>query len=193
MNINEYWLNRGKTYYSEERLKEQFYLDQEQLFLSVVLPLNPRSVLDVGCGFGRITKVLAEAMPETDFLGVDLSPDQLANARRACSSLDNVTFLEHDLYSADPLIGGFDVVVCCEVLLHHPDHALSAILRKIFRASRVLVHDVDPNWKKEDFAAEHCFFHDYGQIYADLGLHYSTIDRGEQRILVVKTMLENTR
>lgn len=41
-----------------------------------------RTVLDYGCGVGRIAKVLLERCPRIEILGVDASEHQLAHARR---------------------------------------------------------------------------------------------------------------
>ena len=185
MDVNGYWLERGKTYYKEERLKGQFYLDQEQLFLAVSLSLKPKYVVDVGCGFGRMTKVLAEAMPGSRFVGLDLSPHQIKNAKDSCRDLINVVFLQHDLCSDVPLPRGFDLAVCCEVLLHHPHDAAIKVVQEILKSAQTLIHEVDPNWRREDFTAGHCFFHDYEQIYDDLGLTHRRIDDKGQRVLVV--------
>jgi hypothetical protein len=57
-NPREYWLARGKVY------KDQFKYDpeklvQEQLLLDHLKGMPPfRSVLEVGCGFGRITNII---------------------------------------------------------------------------------------------------------------------------------------
>ena len=42
----------------------------------------PRSIYDLGCGPGNITRLLAERWPEAAVTGVDFSPDMLAKARK---------------------------------------------------------------------------------------------------------------
>jgi len=39
------------------------------------------TILDLGCGIGRLTLPLAEAFPECSFVGVDISPRMVAEAR----------------------------------------------------------------------------------------------------------------
>src|SRR5690606_5338175 len=55
-------------------------------------------VLDVGCGSGAAMLELAAAFPQSSFTGLDISPDVIAQARRAAHSLDlkNVQFLVRD-------------------------------------------------------------------------------------------------
>jgi len=84
--------------------------------LSAVQQLAPRTVLDVGCGNGMITCLLAAHMPETRFVGLDLDAASLEFAARlaAQNGLDNVTFrLANAEESALP--GSNDMVVCLAV------------------------------------------------------------------------------
>jgi len=85
-NVNEYWLERGRKYIDEQHTPPEFHRLQEQFLLDVLqrsgLPM--RRVLEIGCGFGRITRLLAETWPDASITALDLSPEQLANARRHC-------------------------------------------------------------------------------------------------------------
>jgi len=65
----------------------------------------PRSVLDAGCGTGRVARELARR--GVDVVGVDLDPDMLATARRRSPELQ---WVQADLAGLD-LGRTFDVVV----------------------------------------------------------------------------------
>src|SRR5262245_46117903 len=43
---------------------------------------SPRRVIDLGCGPGNSTQVLAERWPEADLTGLDSSADMIAAARK---------------------------------------------------------------------------------------------------------------
>lgn len=43
---------------------------------------NVKSVLDVGCGIGNSTSVLAKKFPEAKIIGIDNSDDMIASARK---------------------------------------------------------------------------------------------------------------
>jgi len=67
---------------------------------------NPRRVIDLGCGAGNSTAVLAERWPEAELTGLDSSPEMLATARK---DHPNWKWIEGDIASwkAD---APFDVV-----------------------------------------------------------------------------------
>jgi len=71
----------------------------------LVASLGPRSVLDAGCGSGRVAIELARRGIEV--VGVDVDPSMLATARRLAPDLE---WVEHDLTTLD-LGRRFDVVV----------------------------------------------------------------------------------
>jgi 2-polyprenyl-3-methyl-5-hydroxy-6-metoxy-1,4-benzoquinol methylase len=78
----------------------------------------PRTILDHGCGVGRLVVPFAERAQRV--VGVDVSPSMLAEARRNCETRDlvNVEFLAADLLGT--LAPEFDLVHSHIVLQHIP-------------------------------------------------------------------------
>ena len=54
----------------------------------------PTAIFDLGCGDGRVTRLLADRWPDAALTGVDSSPEMLDAARRLLPEMD---FLEADL------------------------------------------------------------------------------------------------
>src|ERR1051325_1471752 len=136
--VNAYWLERGRHYIEENRTPAEFHRLQEEFLLDVLrssgLPMT--RVLEIGCGFGRITRLLSEAWPEAQITALDLSPEQLANARRYCGDNSRVRFAQYDFYSNEPLPGNdFDCVLAIEVFLHHPPEIVRGLIRKLALAA----------------------------------------------------------
>jgi len=50
--------------------------------------IDPRRVIDIGCGPGNSTAVLAERFPQASILGIDNSPAMIAAAKEAYPRLD---------------------------------------------------------------------------------------------------------
>ena len=181
-NVNEYWLERGRTYIGEKRTPPEFHRLQERFLLGVLRRGNiaMRRVLEIGCGFGRITKLLADAWPEADITALDLSPEQLANARQYCGANPRVRFEQYDFYSGAPLPPGpYDTVVAIEVFLHHPPEFVVELFRKLAAVGR---HIVNIDWS-EDWPGplpEHVWVHDFAKLYAEAGLKCATFPLPEQ-------------
>jgi len=170
--VNEYWLRRGKTYVSEERLASEYYRRQERFLLDRLLSarLPMQRILELGCGFGRITRLLASTFPTAAITAVDLSPDQLAHARVWCAEARNITFLPYDIYSNQSFPSDrYDTAIAIEVFLHHP---LDAVTRAVDRLAAVSSYIVNLDWS-EDWTweiAEHVWVHDYAAMYRGRGL-----------------------
>jgi SAM-dependent methyltransferase len=92
------------------------YLRRE---LGKLARLNPRRILDAGCGTGDHTLYLARKYPQAEVLGVDINADRIRenqeNARRL--GIANVRFEAANLCEAD-FASRFDLVVSIDVLEH---------------------------------------------------------------------------
>ncbi len=112
---------------------------------SHILPLVPGltdrlakgiRVLDVGCGSGRAMNRLAEIYPNSRFVGMDLSPEAIGNARGEASQkgLKNIEFIARDLsdfdHTAEPL--AFDFITTFDAI--HDQVKPLNVLRGIHRA-----------------------------------------------------------
>ena len=93
-----------------------------------------RRALDVGCGPGQFTILLAEALPDTEVWGIDLAPTMIELARRHASESSAAGRLHFEVADAAKLPfpdGHFDAVLSSGSIKHWPDPA--AGLREIHR------------------------------------------------------------
>lgn len=82
------------------------------------------SVLDVGCGIGRLTRALAPRAREV--IALDVSADMLARAKRLNTHLANVTWLLGDGVSLAPVPdASVDAIISYVVFQHIPDPAIT--------------------------------------------------------------------
>jgi trans-aconitate 2-methyltransferase len=70
------------------------------------------TVLDAGCGTGRVTEMLLEKVPDGRVVALDAAPSMVAEARqRLAPHGDRVFFVQADLLDLSPaLLGGWDPV-----------------------------------------------------------------------------------
>lgn len=86
-------------------------------------------VLEIGAGEGFLSGYLSEKMPNVKFSTVELLEDEVARQRRKFPALDAHV---GSVYELGFLEGGYDIVMCCEVLEHvdEPERALRELRSK---------------------------------------------------------------
>jgi SAM-dependent methyltransferase len=120
--------NAIRTQFEQSEVWDQVsFADKVRAEVSAALvPVDVRSILDLGCGDGRITNLLARQ--DRFVVGTDISKTALqrVNAYRVLASIDSLPF--HSL--------SFDLVTAFEVLEHLPDDMLRKVLCEIKRVTR---------------------------------------------------------
>ena len=148
----------GLHYGDFERFHAVMAEDSAQLVVAAliehILPLVPAligrleagiEVIDIGCGGGQALLCLADAFPNSRFLGVDLCTDAFATtlveAQRR--DLDNLRFEARDLARVEPL-GQFDLVTAFDAVHDQKDpRALLHMVRNALRPGGVfLMQDI---------------------------------------------------
>jgi SAM-dependent methyltransferase len=168
----EYWLEKGKVYKQEFQYNKKFKLQEQMLidYLKKQIPFS--TVLEVGCGFGRITKLLLSNFPEiTEYIAVDLSPEQIENAKKYVLGVDKRTalkFIVSDIQSLE-LDSKYDLVIAPEVLLHILPSEIKDVILRLEGWSKRNIVNID--WYEEVVprkAAPHNFIHQYAEIYRQM-------------------------
>jgi SAM-dependent methyltransferase len=110
-------------------------------------------VLEIGCGGGGNLIPVAAAFPRARFVGLDLSPLQIAEAREraGAAGLANIEFREASITAVDASWGSFDYIVCHGVYSWVPAEVRGAILRVVAerlvdRGAAVISYNVLPGW-----------------------------------------------
>jgi 2-polyprenyl-3-methyl-5-hydroxy-6-metoxy-1,4-benzoquinol methylase len=88
----------------------------------------PRSVLEIGVGEGFLSGHLSGIHPKTKFSGVDIQERDLELLRE---KFPHIQTHHASIYDLSSLPGGYDLVICAEVLEHleRPEDALDQILK----------------------------------------------------------------
>ncbi len=98
------------------------------------LPISPTDrVLDVGCGSGSMSRLIARSFPGAEVVGVDVRQQYLdfATARAAAEGIKNLTFRHGDVFALPFADASFDVVWAKYLLqwLKEPKSALAELKR----------------------------------------------------------------
>jgi SAM-dependent methyltransferase len=201
-NPKDYWLEQGKVYKNNFKYNNKFELQEHSLieyltsniFTSTDSENKPAgvSVLEVGCGFGRITRLLLANFGKliTEYLAVDMSPDQIKNAKqyigdsyligesvptsdgKKSAKDERLKFVVSDIQSLNATNVSnqrYDLVLACEVLLHVLPSEIQKVVYQLTEMSNKHIINVD--WYEKEVpkkVAPHNFIHQYEEIYASI-------------------------
>lgn len=91
---------------------------------------NTSQVLEIGCGVGTQTELIAAAVQKGRIVANDISPRSVDLAKKRLANAPNVEFLLGDIISL-PVAGMFDVIVLPDVLEHIPMESHGVLFGKI--------------------------------------------------------------
>ena len=125
-------------------------------------------VLDAGCGPGGITDMIADLVGASgQVVGLDLSDERLAEARRINLARPNVSFLKSDVRRMDLPDASFDYLWCQFTLQYLADwrQALPEMLRVVRPGGKLVISEFDGfgllNWPFPEALAS------FGQRFLD--------------------------
>jgi protein-L-isoaspartate O-methyltransferase len=111
-------------------------------------------VLEVGCGIGTVTGLIAAKIPRGHLTALDLSSTSVAQARQKLGHLGHVDLLVADAVTGS-LSGHYDRIVLPDVLEHIPADRHAALFTRLrdlmSPGAMILVHSPDPyyaDWLK---------------------------------------------
>jgi SAM-dependent methyltransferase len=97
------------------------------------LPADPRRVLDLGSGDGRLLQLVLDTRPAARGVALDFSPAMLAALRGRFDGDPRVEVVTHDLGQPLPAVGRFDAVVSSFAIHHLEDGRKRALYEEIWR------------------------------------------------------------
>ena len=174
-------------------IDDDFHKAQENLTnhcMSYVLPIEGRSVLEIGCGNGVQTKFISEKYRPGFITGIDISRPNiaLANREKQRRRIGNVFFLVDDAQRLKKVHdNSFEVVINIESAFHYPDK--QAFLREVYRVlapggrfliADILKSDVSDSEKRGRFtnrmSLNHWTLREYKKGFEEAGLKVEATD-----------------
>lgn len=110
----------------------------------------PTRIIEVGCGPGYSTEILARAVPHAQLQACDIDPVLIDLAR---NKAPNAAFTQEDIHQLRYADESADLVVCLEVLEHveRPEQALAELARST-SAYAILSVPREPLWRMLNMA-----------------------------------------
>lgn len=84
--------------------------------LSMLPQRRYQNILDVGCGLGTFTRMLAPFGEQV--LGTDISGEAISQAMKLSVRHPNVTYVQRDMLDAAPLESAFDLIIIADTLYY---------------------------------------------------------------------------
>lgn len=104
-------------------------------------------ILEMGCGIGTVTGLLANAYPQGSILAMDMSPASIEHAKATFATIPNIIFTTGDVVET-PINGQFDLIVLPDILEHIPVDLHLKLFNRFNRllknGGRVIIHSPDP-------------------------------------------------
>jgi len=133
----EYWTLRGGHDYFREQEGQPNRSLRARWIAERISAYQPESILEIGCGYGKVIEGLRELLPHAMIVGIDFSPTQLylardflgkprGNSRLVLGSGEFLPFPDQS----------FDLVLTSAVILHNPPAAAERIRKEVMRVSR---------------------------------------------------------
>ena len=130
-------------------------------------------VLDLGCATGGNLMAMALAFPESEFVGVDLSPKQIATARETARAvgLTNVRFEAVSITDVGDALGTFDYIVSHGVYSWVPATVQRALIGVVARkltpnGVAYVSYNTYPGWHARAIVRDMMLFHDRPELPA---------------------------
>jgi SAM-dependent methyltransferase len=115
--------------------------DRYNEFLARLIPLEASSVIDIGCGLGRLTNTLATSTRKV--IGVDLSPEMIARAKSLEDNSNRLGFRCGDFLNMQFAEPAFDAVITVATLHHLPlQVAVDRMIQLVRPGGTLIIHDL---------------------------------------------------
>lgn len=127
----------------EEALERTIRLDEQRIdtVVATLKAAGAKSVVDLGCGEGKLVRALAKEMAFDRIVGLDVAHRSLERARERLADLPErqrarAKLLHGSLFYRDKRIHGFDAAALVEVIEHLDPPRLRAFERVVFELAR---------------------------------------------------------
>ncbi len=164
-NPRRYWEKRGgERYFKEQESRKDRDL-RSSFIAENLVKLNVKSILEVGCGYGKQLRSIEKLDKKVELFGVDFSSAQIIKGKEYLKKEGIKNLVCADAKCLPFLNNSFDLVFTSAVIMHNPPETAEKIRNEILRVSkRFIVHNEDKNISPTRWS------YDYGDIYEQIGL-----------------------
>lgn len=196
-----FWDGLGQDYFKRFKKKEHFQVNVAWIIDRLKI-LKLKTLLDAGCGFGRVAPFLLDAGVIEKIDGFDIAPSILKSSEEylaeeekeegkevAPNFKDKISLSEGDVRAIKLDSGSYDVVLSCELLQHISPEDVEDAVRELVRVAKKAIIFVERWSFPNEHSEPHMWSHNIGEILTKLGVRVeqvTPINSGVNGILALK-------
>ena len=139
-----------------------------RLMAELVAELNPKKILDLGCGTGLELDEIFKLLPDVDVTGIDLTAQMLAKLLLKHPD-KHITLKLADYFKAD-FGSGYDTAVSFQTMHHFTHEEKSRLYKKIFDSLTPFGAYIECDYMCETQEQEDGFFAELARLKKEQGL-----------------------
>lgn len=135
--------------------------------------LGVESLLDVGCGFGRLEPFLIDGEAVKKITAIDISQKQLDSANKYLENYpqkDKITFVKESIKRTSFEANSFDCILSSECLMHQTYNKANLGIREMQRLTKKYIILVERFVYNGEHLYPHIWSHDYFKLVSNCGL-----------------------
>jgi ubiquinone/menaquinone biosynthesis C-methylase UbiE len=180
INTRFFWeLNAGR--FAREKWQNRIF-PQHRWLIKQIRALQPKLILEAGCGFGRnLEFLIKEGIDPKILTGLDFSRRLLSQAKRRLKGLP-VKLVSGSVQHLPFADNSFDLVFTHGVLMHVKPADLAKALSELVRVAKknlVLIEEIRPRPRQLNFFT---WAHDYDSAIKRIGLKVLTSKDGQYQL-----------
>jgi len=155
--IRDTFITNNELYTGYWEKSENSVLDRMKKHINANIPGESKSLLDAGCGEGRLTVYFSEYF--THILAIDPDKKRLSNAKKTAQKIGIIDKVDFNVVPIEELEESekFDVILCSYVMQHVPTSLVPIIIKKfvkLLKSPGLLFITSCHSTKKEDYFAK---------------------------------------
>ena len=155
-----YWKKEG-TLSKRDSLSFQLtreHTAQESPLINEIKQINPKSILEIGAGWGRVARLVRNNGITCPYTAIDISYDRLKQIDDSTITRKVIDFVDFDPDE-------YDLILAVELLMHIPPDILEDFVEKMkYHARWIITVDYDPEDPRDIKLADHNFLHEYDKL-----------------------------